>query len=61
MSAPGVTRQSRLLLACLALAGTKGLTRAGYIMGIIGTIMFALYTLLVVVYFAFIAVIIGMK
>jgi TolB-like protein len=27
-SAPDVTRQSRLLLACLALAGTKGLTRA---------------------------------
>jgi TolB-like protein len=28
VSAPDVTRQSRLLLACLALAGTKGLTRA---------------------------------
>jgi TolB-like protein len=27
-SAPDVTRQTRLLLACLALAGTKGLTRA---------------------------------
>jgi DNA-binding SARP family transcriptional activator len=26
--APDVTRQTRLLLACLALAGTKGLTRA---------------------------------
>jgi DNA-binding SARP family transcriptional activator len=28
VGAPDLTRQSRLLLACLALAGTKGLTRA---------------------------------
>jgi hypothetical protein len=39
----------------------EGMTRAGYILGIIGTILFALYMLLVVAYFAIIAIALALK
>ena len=39
----------------------EGMTRAGYILGIIGTIMFALYLLLIVLYLVFIALMIATK
>ena len=39
----------------------EGLTRAGYVLGIVGTILFALYLLLIVAYIAFIAIMIANK
>jgi hypothetical protein len=39
----------------------EGLTRAGYILGIVGTILFALYLLLIVAYVAFIAIMLAGK
>lgn len=39
----------------------EGLTRAGYILGIVGTIMFALYLLLIVAYFAVLAIMLASK
>ena len=39
----------------------EGMTRAGYILGIVGTIMFLLYLLLIVAYIAFIAIVVASK
>ena len=39
----------------------EGLTRAGYVLGMVGTILFALYLLLIVAYIAFIAIMIASK
>ena len=39
----------------------EGLTRAGYILGIVGTIMFLLYLLLIVAYIAFLAIVLATK
>jgi hypothetical protein len=39
----------------------ESMTRAGYILGIVGTIMFLLYLVLIVAYFAFFAIMIARK
>jgi Domain of unknown function (DUF4190) len=39
----------------------EGLTKSGYILGIVGTIMFILYSLLIVAYFALIAIMVASK
>ena len=39
----------------------EGLTRAGYVLGIVGTILFALYLLLIVAYIAVLAIVLAGK